>query len=322
MAMRATRTLGVLALAAFSVTVLAVTPAAAQGPSVSAKPSEGAPGDGFTVSWSNLIPGDGCTNPAVAIRWDNQQQIGTGTSSGRAFSGSVNVAVPKDASAGGHTVVAAPSCVGTIARTPFTVTVFVPPTTITTTTPPVITTTTTPPVVTNPTTTTTTTTKPRPVVTTTTAAVTTTTTTDTSSSSSSAPSSSGSSTPTTLALSADGALTLDKDNIQPGDRLNASGVGCAPGSDVRLTSKDEKVGTAKADSSGRFTSPVEFDTVEPGRHVIEAQCDILLVGNVDVSLTSGTSGTSSTLVVLVFFVLVGATMLRRQFSALRLPVKN
>ncbi|MEO6085095.1 MAG: hypothetical protein ABIQ18_18480 [Umezawaea sp.] len=298
--------------------MLAVTPAVAQGPSVSAKPNEGAPGDGFTVSWSNLIPGDGCTNPAVAIRWDNQQQIGTGTSSGRAFSGSANVAVPKDASAGGHTVVAAPACVGTIARTPFTVTVFVPPTT-TTTTPPVVTTTTTPPVVTNPTTTTT---KPPVIVTTTTTAAvtTTTTTTDTSSSSSSAPSSSG--IPTTLALNADGSLTLDKDNIQPGDLLNASGVGCAPGSDVRLTSKDEKVGTAKADSSGKFTSPVEFDTVEPGRHVIEAQCDILLVGNVDVSLTSGTSGTSSTLVVLVFFVLVGATMLRRQFSALRLPVKN
>ncbi|MFD9739963.1 hypothetical protein [Umezawaea sp. NPDC059074] len=156
--------------------------------------------------------------------------------------------------------------------------------------------------------------------TTTTAVTTTTTTTDSSSSSSSAPSSSG--TSTTKAIDADGALTLDKDNIQPGDQLNASGTGCAPGSDVKLTSKDEKVGTAKADGTGKFNSPVEFATIEPGRHVIEAQCDILLVGSVDVSLTSGTSGTSSTLVVLVFFILIGATMLRRQFSALRLPAKN
>jgi hypothetical protein len=315
MAMRATRTLGVLGLALLSVTVLAVTPAVAQGPSMTAKPNQGAPGDGFTVGWSNLFPGDGCTNPAVTILWDNQQPIGTGTSSGRTFTGSASVAVPKDASAGGHTVVAAPSCVGALARTTFTVVIPPPPTT-TTTTPPVVTTTTTPPVVT-------TTTKP-PVVTTTTttAVVTTTTTTDSGSSSSSAPSSSGSSTPTTQAIDGDGALTLDKDNIQPGDQLNASGTGCAPGSDVRLTSKDEKVGTAKADSSGRFNSPVEFGTVEPGRHVIQAQCDILLVGTVDVSLTSGTSGTSSTLVVLVFFILIGATMLRRQFSALRLPAKN
>ncbi|HWO67519.1 MAG TPA: hypothetical protein VNO31_46550, partial [Umezawaea sp.] len=147
-----------------------------------------------------------------------------------------------------------------------------------------------------------------------------TTTTTTDSGSSSAPTSSTKSTANVI--DADGALTLDKDNIQPGDDLNATGTGCAPGSEVKLTSQDENVGTAKADSSGRFSSPVEFGTIEPGRHVIRAQCDILLVGNVDVSLTSGTSGTSSTLVVLVFFILIGATMLRRQFSALRLPAKN
>jgi hypothetical protein len=333
MAMRATRTLGVLALAALSVTVLAVTPAVAQReptviappeltvtarqqptstapqpPVASMSPQQGSAGSGFTVTWSNYTYP--CKDDVVSILWDNQQVIGSGTT-GRTRGGSASATVPSDAPAGSHTVVARHAC--HTFRFPFTVTV--PPVVTTTPPPPVVTTTPPPPVVTT----------TRPVVkTTTTAAVTTTTTTttDTSSSSSSAPSSSGSSTPTTLALNADGALTLDKDNIQPGDLLNASGVGCAPGSDVRLTSKDEKVGTAKADGSGKFTSPVEFDTVEPGRHVIEAQCDILLVGNVDVSLTSGTSGTSSTLVVLVFFVLVGATMLRRQFSALRLPAKN
>jgi len=313
--MRATRTLGVLGLAVLSVTVLAVTPAAAQGASLTAKPNQGEAGSGFTVAWSGLVPGDGCTNPAVAIRWDNQQQIGTGTSV--RFGGSLDVTVPKDATVGGHTVVAQAACVGSTARTTFTVIIPIPPTT--TTTPPVVTTTTTPPVVMKPTTTTTTTTLPPGVTTTTT----TTTTTDSSSSSSAPSSSSGSSSSSqTVPFGADGALTLDKDNIQPGDQLNASGSGCAPGSEVRLTSKDEKVGTAKADSSGRFNSPVEFGTVEPGRHIIQAQCDILLVGSVDVSLTSGTSGTSSTLVVLVFFILIGATMLRRQFSALRLPAKS
>ncbi|WNV84240.1 hypothetical protein [Umezawaea sp. Da 62-37] len=278
---------------------------------MTASPNSAAPGDGFTATWSDFTyvcaKGDG-----VTILWDNQQAIGSGTT-GRSRGGSAGVAVPAGAPAGFHTVVAQGAC--NTARTTFTVVVPTPPTT--TTTPPAVTTTTTPPpVVTNPAPTTTTATLPPGVTTTTT------TTTDPSSSSSSAPSSSGSGSSSTLPLIGDGALTLDKDNIQPGEPLNATGTGCSPGSDVQLSSLDEEVGKAKADGSGKFSAPVEFSTIEPGRHVIRAQCDILLVGSVDVSLTSATSGTSSTLVVLVFFVLIGATMLRRQFSALRLPAKN
>ncbi|WP_245887521.1 hypothetical protein [Umezawaea tangerina] len=298
-------------MAALSVTVLAVAPAVAQqAPSVTAAPNSGAPGSGFTVTWANFAYP--CKDNTVTVLWDNQQPIGSGTF-GRTRSGSAGVAVPAGASAGTHTVVAQSACDGP--RAVFTVVIPVPPTTTTTPPPPV--TTTTPPVVVNPTTTTT-----RPVVTTTTTATTTTTTDPSSSSSSSAPSSSSSGSSSTAPLIGDGALTLDKDNIQPGDPLNATGTGCSPGSDVQLSSLDEKVGKAKADGSGRFSAPVEFGTIEPGRHVIRAQCDILLVGSVDVSLTSATGGTSSTLVVLVFFVLIGATMLRRQFSALRVPTKN
>ncbi|MBB5959062.1 UPF0716 family protein affecting phage T7 exclusion [Saccharothrix tamanrassetensis] len=62
---------------------------------------------------------------------------------------------------------------------------------------------------------------------------------------------------------------------------------------------------------------MEFATIEPGRHVVRADCGIILVGSVEVALTSSTGGTTSTLMVLVFFVLVGAMLLRRQFSAWR-----
>ncbi|MEV0679478.1 hypothetical protein AB0I60_23430 [Actinosynnema sp. NPDC050436] len=115
----------------------------------------------------------------------------------------------------------------------------------------------------------------------------------------------------------DGALTLDKDNIQPGDPLTATGTGCAPGSEVKLSSLGEDVGTARADQAGTFSTRVEFSTIQPGRHVIRADCGIVLLGSVDVALTSSTSGTTSTLVVLVFFLLIGAVLLRRQFSAFR-----
>ncbi|TWP52002.1 hypothetical protein FKR81_13825 [Lentzea tibetensis] len=86
---------------------------------------------------------------------------------------------------------------------------------------------------------------------------------------------------------------------------------------MTLKSKGENVGKAVADDKGEFTAPVRFTTIDPGRHVVRAECGITLLGNVDVTLSSSSGGTTSTLVVLVFFLLIGATMLRRQFVGLR-----
>ncbi|MDQ2587565.1 hypothetical protein CKY47_26980 [Saccharothrix yanglingensis] len=96
--------------------------------------------------------------------------------------------------------------------------------------------------------------------------------------------------------------------------MTATGTGCEPGSVVSLSSLGEDVGTAKADGAGTFSARVEFATIQPGRHVVRADCGVVLVGSVDVALTSSTGGTTSTLVVLVFFLLVGAVLVRRQFA--------
>lgn len=45
-------------------------------------------------------------------------------------------------------------------------------------------------------------------------------------------------------------------------------------------------------------------------------------GNGDVTLSSSTGGTTGTRVVLVFLLLIGAMMLRRQFVGPRQPVKG
>jgi hypothetical protein len=291
--------------------VLAVTPAVAQqSPAMVMSPNQGAPGSGFKVGWSGFTFGTGCKDTTVQVLWDGQTPIGSGPTT-RGI-GSAGVSVPGGAAAGGHLVVADAVCGNSIARGIFTVIIPPPTTTVPppTTNPPVTTkppVTTQPPVTTNP-----------PGVTTTTPPTTTT----TGPSSSVPPSSSGngSSVPVGVPSGTDGALTLDKDNIQPGDPLTATGTGCAPGAEVQLSSLNESVGTARADSTGRFSAPVEFATIQPGRHTIRAQCDIVLLGSVDVALTtSDTGGTTSTLVVLLFFLLIGATMLRRQFSALRIP---
>jgi hypothetical protein len=110
---------------------------------------------------------------------------------------------------------------------------------------------------------------------------------------------------------------LDKDNIQPGEDLTATGSGCPKGASVTLTSLGQDVGQAVADDNGMFRSPVKFANIEPGRHKVRAECGITLVGNVDVTLASSSGGSTSTLVVLLFFLLIGAAMLRRQFTGLR-----
>lgn len=301
--MRTAGTLALLGAVAYGVTTLVATPASAQ-PSAAAvaTPDTGPAGATFTLSWTGVYLDPDCSDYTVRIVWDGRQVVGSGRHSGRG-AGSGTATVPAGAAVGGHRVTAVPVCAASAYPTDsFTVTA----TPVTTTPPPVTTTTTAPPPTTTTTTARPTTTTTRPTTTTT---ETTTTTTD-SGSSPTAPT-------TTKPFDGDGALTLDKDNIQPGDPLTATGTGCRPGSEVRLSSLGEDVGKARADGSGTFSTRVEFATIQPGRHVIRADCGIVLVGSVDVALTSSTGGTTSTLVVLVFFILVGALLLRRQFSALR-----
>lgn len=290
-----------VALAA-GVTVLGTTPAAAQTSSsaaqqpvtVTANPNSGPAGSSTTFTWTGFIRCKG----TVRINWAGSVLV----TAPWAANGSVTATIPAGTKEGSYVFTATDDCQH-LARNTFRVT---PPPPVTTTTQPPVTT----PPVTNPPVT-----RPpvtRPPVTTTTPPVTTTTT-DTPSSSSQTPSSS-SSEPSTPG---DGVLVLDKENIQPGEDLTATGTGCPKGAQVTLRSLGQDVGRTTADENGEFRSPVKFTNIEPGRHKVRAECGITLVGNVDVTLSSSSGGTTSTLVVLLFFLLIGAAMLRRQFTGLR-----
>lgn len=108
----------------------------------------------------------------------------------------------------------------------------------------------------------------------------------------------------------DGDLTLDRLTVGPGEALSASGKGCKPGAPVTLMSKGERVGGAVADSSGSFSAPVQFTRLEPGRHWITTNCGVALTAAVDQVVTSSSGGQNRTLVILVFFVLVGVSVIR------------
>ena len=294
------RSLGLLVALAAGVTVLVATPAAAQQQlTVTASPNSGPAGSSATFTWSGFIRCKG----TMRINWGGSVLA----TAPWVANGSVTATIPAGTKVGTYTFTATDEC-QRMARNQFVVTV---PPPVTTTTRPPVTTTTNPPV-TNPPVTNPPVTRP-PVTTTTTPVTTTTTTTDTPSSSSETPPSSTDA----LTNSTDGVLVLDKENIQPGDDLTATGTGCPKGANVTLKSLGQDVGQTTADDKGEFTSPVKFANIEPGRHKVRAECGITLVGNVDVTLSSSSGGTTSTLVVLLFFLLVGAAMLRRQFAGLR-----
>ncbi|WP_229693500.1 hypothetical protein [Lentzea pudingi] len=266
---------------------------------MTANPNSGPAGSSTTFTWSGFIRCKG----TIRINWAGSVLA----TAPYASTGSVTATIPPGTKVGTYTFTATDECQH-IARNQFTVT---PPPPVTTTRQP--TTTTQPPVTNPPVTNPPVTTRPPVVTTTTTPPVTTTTTTTTTDSST--PSSS--STTDAFTGPADGVLVLDKENIQPGDDLTATGTGCPKGASVTLRSLGQDVGKTTADENGGFSSPVKFASIEPGRHKVRAECGIVLVGNVDVTLMSSSGGSTSTLVVLLFFLLIGAAMLRRQFSGLR-----
>ena len=265
---------------------------AQQAPTVVLKPSSGKAGSGFTIAWSGFP-----TCRVIAFTWAGAAL--TSSPAAPPASGQVNTTVPADAKPGVYVVTG--NCVSQklTARANFTV-IGTPPTTPPTTTSVPPTTTRVPPVTTRPPVTPTTTKPGTPVT-----PVTGTT----------PPSSTVDTTPPSTATTSpvppsDGDLVLDRPIINPGDPLSATGRGCTPNSPVTLMSKGIRVGTAVADTTGAFVSPVEFTRVEPGRHTITASCGVVLTGAVDQVVTSSTGGQSSTLVVLVFFVLAGAALIR------------
>ncbi|MFC6094092.1 hypothetical protein ACFP3R_32895 [Saccharothrix lopnurensis] len=281
--------------------MLVATPVSAQPrPTATASPDSGPAGSTFTVSWADLYLDPRCSNRTVQLVWDTGQVVGTGWHGDRGR-GSGTATVPSGATPGGHAVTARPVCAATGSPTDaFTVTAVQ-----TTTTAPAVTATSTPPPVTS----TTRASESTTTETTTTTTITTTTTTTTTMSI-------GTPIPLEDEGVGDGVLTLDKDNIQPGDPLTATGTGCAPDSEVRLTSQGEDIGTTRADPSGTFSTLVEFRTIHPGRHVVRADCGLVLVGSVEVALTSSTSGTTPTLVALVLILLLGVLVIRRLFAGL------
>lgn len=256
---------------------------------VGLKPSSGAAGSPFTISWDFYPCGT-----AIAFTWAGSP-LASANVDLKNTTGQTNATVPGNAKPGTYTVTG--TCTNARTKLPLTGSSRFTVTGTVTTTP--VTPTTAPPV-----------SKPTVPVTTPTRPVTTTPTTTTPPTTTTAPPSTTDTPSTTTTEPGPGDLVLDRPSIQPGDKLSATGKGCEPWHTVTLTSDGDEVGTGMADSTGKFTAPVEFTRIEAGRHTVVADCGIRLTGAVDQVVTSSSGGHSGTLIVLVFFVLAGITVLR------------
>ncbi|WP_424183960.1 hypothetical protein ACOBQX_18625 [Actinokineospora sp. G85] len=277
-----------------------VAPAQAQalfGASVS--PSSGPAGSPFTISWYT----DASAWPCKTVSFSSQLTALPTTSWDQL---SLSSAVPPSTAPGSYAITAL--CGESRRDLTFTVTRSVP----TTPPPPPPTSTTVPPNVPPPATTTPPRVTPTPPTRTTPPSTTTSTTTPPSTTTTiPPPTTTTSQPPITTADAPRGDLRLDRESINPGDELTAAGDGCPPGSAVVLSSEGERVGAAQANDKGEFTAEVEFARVEPGRHMVTADCGVRLSGFVDQVVTSSVGGgVSSTLVVLVFFVLACGAVAR------------
>jgi len=285
----------------------AVTSGAAISGSMTLSPSSGRVPTTFTASveFPYTDPASGrvtyypCdSSKTITLSWD-----------GTPISSTLTGTTPQDAAVGGHsvTVDCTPAFPPGAAPPPFghAASRFVvdpPPTTTTTTT------TSTVPSTTAPTTTTTTpgttaTTAPASSSATTTSSTATTTTTDTT-----LP---GDTVPTTSSRAGRG-VELDRSASPPGGIVAAVGNGCDPDAKVTLLIGAREVGESVADHTGHFEAKLDLPDLDVGRYLVRARCGPTLTTTLDIVLASRVDRATSTLLVLVFFVLLGAALARRQ----------
>ena len=75
------------------------------------------------------------------------------------------------------------------------------------------------------------------------------------------------------------------------------------------------VGHATADGAGHFRTPLQLNQLPVGRYQVDANCGPILVAPLDVVLASQVDQGTSTLAVIVFFILLGLALFRRELRA-------
>ncbi len=110
-------------------------------------------------------------------------------------------------------------------------------------------------------------------------------------------------------------LHLSRLSIDPGAAVTASGEGCTPFSPVALKVNGASAGQTTASAEGTFRSPVQTTGLAVGRYTVEADCGPVLLAALDVVLPSRVDSDTSTLAIIIFFILLGLALFRRELRA-------
>jgi hypothetical protein len=120
--------------------------------------------------------------------------------------------------------------------------------------------------------------------------------------------------PSTTSTTAPGpGLHPDPPSVPPGGHLKLVGHGCTPGSGVAVSVGAHPVGSATADDSGDFATPVDVPVLSPGEYQLQAACGPVLTTPLDVVLATSIQQGGTALALLSFFVLFSALLLRRRW---------
>lgn len=111
-------------------------------------------------------------------------------------------------------------------------------------------------------------------------------------------------------------LALDRPSTEPGGEAVATGKGCDPNSEVRLSTGGRPLGTTRADADGDFEAPLVMPAeLGVGRFEIKAECGPTLLTNIDLVLASQQGSPAAVFVLFLFFLLDALRRLVRRSRA-------
>jgi hypothetical protein len=112
-------------------------------------------------------------------------------------------------------------------------------------------------------------------------------------------------------------LDLEQFTVSPGQKDQATGVGCLANVPVVLTIDGNPVGRTTSTQRGTFVAPLDTSNLSVGQYQVQAHCGPVLDAAFDVVLISQDGQDGSTLVIIIFFLFIALVLFRRRVNVIR-----
>ncbi len=103
--------------------------------------------------------------------------------------------------------------------------------------------------------------------------------------------------------------------LVPGQEARATGGGCDAQSAVLLTVNRTRVGSARANTNGSFSTRIYPSALHPGEHELKAACGPTMTASLAMVVTSSNSTAEQIAVALAVLVILGVLLLKGQYGS-------